>query len=161
MRTSEEIIARIKAVADDDFFGTQFSDLVSQLDFADAKTLIAPSPDFTEATWSQTKREDPLESAKSYLDFAWDKALDHRGLSASRSIEHFRSWLWLAGRDDLVAVCEDESKYQPYGAPILAAISQALGVALPAAAADAEDVALMAAGKPCVGCASRDREGCY
>lgn len=43
----------------------------------------------------------PLDAIRDYLPFAWEKANDCRGISAGRSLDHIRTWLWLADFDDL------------------------------------------------------------
>jgi hypothetical protein len=63
-----------------------------------------------------------------------------------------RAWMWLLGRDDLVEIC-DNGKYSQYGAPILAAICEALKWPIP----DSEEAVNMIAGRSChQGC----EEGC-
>jgi hypothetical protein len=66
-----------------------------------------------------------------YINFAWGKALDERGISASRSIQKLSMWLWLMGRDDLVQTIENDRLYNPYGAPALIAVSEALSIPVP------------------------------
>lgn len=68
----------------------------------------------------------------SYLPFAFGKALDHRGLSANRSIQHMQNFAWLAERDDLLAFAEDDENYKNYGVPILKRFAREFGVSLPA-----------------------------
>lgn len=40
-------------------------------------------------------RENVIAEMQEYIDFAIGKALDQRGISASRSIWKFKQWLWL------------------------------------------------------------------
>ena len=57
---------------------------------------------------------------------------DHRGLSAGRSIDHFRAWLWMDGEDELVEQINSEDiPFAQYGAPILKAISEKYGAPTP------------------------------
>lgn len=67
-----------------------------------------------------------------YMVFGWTKALDERGLSASRTIDKVACWLWLLDRDDLRLVVIDDDKYNPYGTPALIALNEALGIESPA-----------------------------
>jgi len=143
MRTPQEILARIAVVKDRDFFGTETDDLLFYLDFEHAKSFL--QPEATDEDWGKPSRVDPLEAATEYLEFAFEKCLGHRGLSAARSISHFKAWFWLAGDDDTLAFLEDESHYPNYGAPMLLKIANVLGVAAP----EGEDFACMARGERC------------
>lgn len=120
MRTQEEILARLSV--EDDIFGTVREDLVDFLNFDNAKPfLVEGAP---EADWNEYQKHDPLKEIADYLPFAWDKANNCRGLSAARSIAHFKNWLWLANRDDLVEKLED---YEYYGKPQLVMLSKLVG----------------------------------
>lgn len=124
-RTQEEIAARI-AVLDNggDWMGVQRSDLMEWQDYASAKPSL--KPEVTEEVWLRaTKdRKEPLDEIKTYLHFAWDKANSHRGLSAGRSLDHLKAWLWLAGVDDV----SDLDRYTHYGKKHLTAASYLVGV---------------------------------
>lgn len=72
-----------------------------------------------------------LEAAQDFLDymvFAWKKAFDERGLSASRSVAKLAAWMKILGRPDVAAILEDDSLYNPYGRPALRKACEALGV---------------------------------
>lgn len=116
-RTVDEITARVRQLNDDpwqDFLGAQRTDLIAALPFADAKPWL--NDDATEADWAPTlTTEQVRDGAVKYLEFAMGKADDHRGLSANRSIDHYRSAMWLLGLNDKV----DWDNYPQYGAPIL------------------------------------------
>lgn len=65
-------------------------------------------------------RQDVVDRMKNYLDFAWEKANDERGLSADRSIQHYIAWAWLI--DDQLynkLVHMYETEYREYGKNIL------------------------------------------
>lgn len=66
-----------------------------------------------------------------YMVFAWDKATDERGLSAGRSINKLGAWLWILGREDLTELINDDSLYNPYGAPALIAVCDKMGIDVP------------------------------
>lgn len=66
-----------------------------------------------------------------YMEFAWDKVADQRGISASRSIEKMQEWAWLLGDDEVVAWCNDLALYPQYGAPILGRICEKYGFPIP------------------------------
>lgn len=69
--------------------------------------------------------------AVNYLQFAFGKALDHRGISASRSVMKMREYAWLLGLDEAVAFADDDKNYPNYGVPVLKHMARALGVPLP------------------------------
>lgn len=60
-----------------------------------------------------------ISEMQEYINFAYDKALSQRGISADRSIWKFKKWLWLL-EDDLLNGME----YNQYGIPMLNAISK-------------------------------------
>lgn len=122
MKTTEEILARIKELEDSgaDWMGTQRGDLVGALTFTAAKKFLVE--DALRADWhpylTQSEVKDRI---KEYLPFAIGKAEDHRGLSAGRSIDHFTTWLWLLGNEEISAEFL-EASYQNYGCPQLAVV---------------------------------------
>lgn len=154
MRTNAEILARIKEVQDRDFFGTECNELVRGLDFNGAADFL--KPEVTAEQWGESMLSTELMikgAMQEYMGFAIDKAINHRGLSASRSISHFMGWLWLLGDDELVAFCEDGDNYANYGMPCLKRISDKYAFAFPTT----EEALRMATGQPCeVGCS----QGC-
>lgn len=77
---------------------------------------------------------DIYETAQDFLDymvFGWMKAMDERGLSASRTISKLGHWLWLMGRDDLKLMVKDDKLYNPYGTPALIAVCNIMGIKVP------------------------------
>lgn len=131
MRTQKQIIARIEQIKEEDCFGVEQSDLIYYLTFDNAKPFL--KPETTEATWNERleKHRTPLGEIKEYMAFALDKAENHRGLSAGRSISHFKSWLWLVGDDELLAFISKGENYKNYGAPILRKIGEKYNIPLP------------------------------
>lgn len=92
MRTDEEIIARIREVADRDLLGYERSDLLQALDY-DKYAEVAESLGFTvidRESFGQPvrNREQLIEQMKDYMPFAWDKANSKRSISAWRSMSH-------------------------------------------------------------------------
>lgn len=107
-RSIEEILVRIKAVEADDWMGTQRSDLLGYLPFEAAKPFL--KPEATAEDWTVTTI-DPISKIVDYLPFAWGKASDCRGLSAGRSLDHMKAWLWLAGLDVLLPHLDHYTHY--------------------------------------------------
>lgn len=122
MRTQEEIVERLKK--SDSMFGFDSEVMVPYLDFIHAKQFLKDG--VTQDQWSSKPRidEEVKKEAKTYMgEFGWDKAQNHRGISAGRTIEKMTAWAWLLGEDDLIKKVE-ETDYQQYGAPKLKAICE-------------------------------------
>ena len=109
-RTNEEILQRINALRESDFFGFQTGDLIARLPFEDAKQYLKPEVSADEWKEAPRDRESLLREMSEYMEFAWGKANDGRGISAARSMAHYAAWVWLAG-DDL----GDLNNYSYYG----------------------------------------------
>lgn len=122
MRTKEEILDRIGKI-ENDFFGWEISDLLVHLPFEDARPYLRD--DIAEDDWKQEQRT-PKEIMIDYMSFAWEKANGERGISASRSIEHYKTWLWLDGNEELSQRIDIEYEY--YGKPQLVEICMYLGL---------------------------------
>jgi len=133
IRTQDEVVARIREVQIDRLWEFATEILVAYLDFEHARGFLRP--EVTSAGWIQldpADRQAIRAALREYLHFAWKKVLDHRGLSAGRSIDKLGAWAWLLGDDEVVAVLADESRYTPYGAPMLAYLSTRYSVPIPA-----------------------------
>lgn len=122
MRTDEEILARIDAVKDNDWLGTEMTDLLVCLPFDAAKPHL--NGDAIPGDWKVAPRDRDAVLARmlDYMPFAWDKANNQRGLSAGRSMSHFSAWTWLIEED-----FGDLHDYVFYGKPHLVAICERFG----------------------------------
>ena len=153
MRTDEEILAYYEGVKDGDFFGTIGGELICRLPFELAKPFL--KDEVTSDDYTQIKKDEATIRSEiaEYMEFAWEKALGHRGLSASRSIDHMRGLLFLLGDSELLDFANADDNYPQYGVPILKRICEKMGIAIP----DDPAVSRMAEGRPCEnGCV----EGC-
>ena len=142
-RGQDEIVKRISEIDSDDILGFRHETLIDALDFEHAKPwLIA---DATEQDWDAARPESFTQATTRYLAFAIRKVIDHRGISAERSVVKLRAYAWLLGRDDAVAAM-DAAAYPQYGAPKLKAFALAMGLPWPT-----DDIMLehMASGQPC------------
>jgi hypothetical protein len=112
MRSQSEIVSRIESINEGDFFGFRTSDLVYFLDFEHAKPYLQPT--VTAATWTPnpSDRDSILKAMEEYMEFAWDKANNGRGISAGRSMDHYTEWVWMLGDEDVIG---DLREYEYYG----------------------------------------------
>ena len=127
MRTQEEILARFEKA--DDIFGTQKSDLLDYMSFENAKPYL--KEDYVKQVESGEEKwevsTDPKKEILEYLDFAYDKAEGERGLSAGRSMLHFKTWIWLDDEifyNEIIGMIDN---YTNYGIPTLDKISKHYG----------------------------------
>lgn len=98
MPTVEEIYNEAKLVSEEPF-PFRFEDLVLFLPYEYAKEFL--KPEVTEIEWEKDvlslDKELITNKIIDYLPFAFEKAEDERGLSAMRSIEYLKAWLFLFG----------------------------------------------------------------
>jgi len=127
MRTQEEILARFEKA--DDIFGTQKSDLLVYMSFENAKPYL--KEDYVKQVESGEEKwevsTDPKKEILEYLDFAYDKAEGKRGLSAGRSMLHFKTWIWLDDEIFYNKIIGMIDNYTNYGIPTLDKISKHYG----------------------------------
>jgi hypothetical protein len=148
-RTQADILARFQAA--DDFLGFARDVLAESMD---GETLRSVAPNLADEQLRAAPATPPemLSSAASgYLDFAVGKILDHRGISASRSVAKLREYAWLLGRDDVVQAMDDAG-YSQYGAPQVRAFAEGMGWAfldLTDNASDREELERMSLGRFC------------
>jgi hypothetical protein len=107
VRTVEQIVQHVRDISQSDIFGFTTSDLLDFVPFDSAKEFL--KPDSHEEAAKEWKFEAPAPETikakmKDYLTFAFGKAEDHRGLSAGRSISHFKAWVWLM--DDATEIAD-------------------------------------------------------
>ncbi len=126
MRTQEEILQKIEDYKSDDFFGHKRGDLIDFLTFENARPFLKEG--VTAEQWEPTPNTQEAIKAKiiEYMPFAWGKANDMRGLSASRSIEHMEAWIWMYGEEGLWDKIEAIG-YEHYGKQKLIAICEHFG----------------------------------
>lgn len=156
VRTQQEILDRFRAVANLDTLGFCREVLADSMTLDTLRQAI-PSIDTTGR--DDYVKPDQLEQrARDYLTFAIGKAVDHRGISASRSVDKLGEYAWLLGRDDVLQAM-DAAEYAQYGAPKLKAFAEGMGWPWPGELPEREarELARMAEGLPC-----RDEcgEGC-
>lgn len=128
LRTDAELVARFEERAKTDFLGFEITELLPYFSsFEAVKPLLketATEEDFLKYKKPYT-REALLKVMLDYMDFAWDKANNFRGISASRSISHYVTWTWLAGDTELSK--DLEKNYEFYGKDLLVKICRHYG----------------------------------
>jgi len=148
MRTTEEIAAYYEIIKADDMFGFRGEVLLSYLSIEQLRPFLKAGADMSDWVPDPLDKTKALRDMREYMEFAWGKARDHRGLSAGRSIEKMEAWLWLLEQDDILAEVR-KTLYPSYGAPKLKLICELMGFPIP----DGEDLDRMSRSLPC-------REGC-
>jgi hypothetical protein len=118
VRTAEEIVEFYKEHQKNDMFGFMAEVLVPYLSAEQAKPFIRE--EFLPKWTAQPLTRDFITAEmKKYMEFAWGKATDHRGISAGRSINKMSCWLWLLKDDETYKFAAKTKNYPQYGAPIL------------------------------------------
>ncbi len=128
MRTQEEILERIKSA--DDLFGTQIADLVNYLDWDNRKQFLKDEYVAKVESGEEEKlptHTNPKQEILDYLEFAYGKAHGQRGLSAGRSLLHFKTWIWLDDEKFYNEILPFINDYTEYGLPALDRISAHYG----------------------------------
>lgn len=131
MRSQADILTRLKERQENDMLGFEWTMYIDCLDYKRAKQFLKGS--VSKKEWDKVQRTTYAqirEHAIDYLDFAWEKANEYRGLSAQRSIMHYIAWFWLMEEDEASESVEKQFRenYQYYGKDILVWISNHLGV---------------------------------
>jgi hypothetical protein len=121
MKSQEEILARYKERAQEDFLGFEVHEYVRALHFEHAKPYLKEGTTPEEWPVDFKTTEDVLERMRTYVDFAYEKIDNERGISANRTIMHYIAWLWLAGNHELGERVEKEfdTNYHDYGKDIM------------------------------------------
>lgn len=157
MRTEAEIVDRINLIrgTNADWAGFRQEVLFSALSWEALVPYLREGlteEEKAEAQANRAGRDEAwlLNEAQEYFHFAIGKIIDHRGISASRSVEKLTEFAWLMGKDDLVKAM-DETEYSKYGAPIVLLFGRGMGFSLPKLD-EADSLALdnMANGVPCM-----------
>lgn len=145
MKTYDEIVAFYEAESKNDFLGFTADVLLPYLPVEKVKPFLKEDADLSEWKTVPLTEESVITEMRGYMEFAWGKAQDHRGISASRSVEKMSAWLWLLGDEETLSFAKDGDNYRNYGAPILKKICEVYQFPIP----DDEGIKNMSEGKPC------------
>ena len=121
-RTHDEILERIELRRKRDLLDCEWPKYLDVLPYEKAKKYL--QEDYDGKDWVAISEDDIRENAIEYMKFAWEKANNCRGISASRSLSHYIAWLWLLGEDGF----DDLDEYEFYGKPQLVRICEYLGL---------------------------------
>lgn len=130
MRTQDEIVARYHERREHDLLGFEVHEYLLALDWEHVRPLLK---DGAQESSQPFKTDDDVRARMAdYIDFAYRKCFDRRGISACRSIMHYEAWIWLIGDDELLAKidakCERDGS-DDYGESVLDLIAEHYGYA--------------------------------
>lgn len=117
-RTNQEIVERLRTMTDP-FSGQTITDLLEFLPWEEAREFL--KPDIGMQEWAddglpnEYTEEYILRQMGEYLQFAFEKATDERGLSAMRSMCHYKNWFWLLGDQAPTWAGDQLLDYDDYG----------------------------------------------
>lgn len=149
MKTIEDIANYYREHGIDDILGFIGEVLLPYLPADVFREFAKPDADLSDWKAKPLTVKSVIAEMEEYMEFAWTKVEDHRGISASRSVEKMTAWLWLLEDKEMYAYAKDENHYTNYGAPVLMKICEVYGFAHP----DSEGVKRMARGEKCsAGC---------
>ena len=123
MRSLDEIKVRV-----DQHFGDEVQGTMIAMAGGYHPVMIY-HPDYVKEGYeaSPLTEEEVVKEMKEYIEFAFGKAYNCRGLSSSRSIWKFTQWLWLLEDHELMTFAEDDDNYAMYGVPVLRKIAEKYG----------------------------------
>ncbi len=106
-REDDEIVRYYEKVAKGDVFGIWGTELLLRVPLKDAEKFMKRDHGWTEESWEKSRLKKDHESVvnemEDFFQFAWEKAVGHRGISANRSIVHYLIWSWLINDMELMA----------------------------------------------------------
>lgn len=140
LKTQEELAKKFEQITEEakgKIFDFRLEVLMPYMEFETAKPFLKQ-----EAIDLVTSGVEPWEYGKNdikaiikefldYMQYAWGKAMNQRGISAVRSIQKLSVWLWMLGREDLEDIIDADNLYNPYGAPALVLVCDILGIIVP------------------------------
>lgn len=151
LRSQEEIYVRFHQVKPTDYWGFQREVLMIAMASETTARLAVDGELRIVQEMPKTPPPDPdsiRSSAHGYYMFAVEKIMDHRSLSANRSVAKLREFAWLLCRDDIMGEM-DNASYPQYGAPKVLRFARLMRFEWP----EVPELDNMAAGRPCyVGC---------
>ncbi len=135
MRSQDEIMQQLRDRKElgHDPMGNELMEYIYALDLEHVNKAFAEMrPDeepLKEHNQLYATDEKMLHVMQDYIDFAYNKIEQQRGLSAERSVLHYIAWLWLIGNDALYEKADAmyQKNYRDYGRPIIDMIADHYG----------------------------------
>ena len=116
MPTQDQILSRIQEKAEE-ALNFENEVLIPHLDFEHVQEFLKAG--VTAEEWNREECIPPLKEAKMYMEnFGWPKAIGHRGISASRTVQKMAAWAFLMDDAKAMSIIET-SAYPMYGVPVL------------------------------------------
>lgn len=132
---SDEVKFKYESIKAQDFLGFSAEAYLPFMNWEDAKEYykeeFRQKVDSGEIKYTNVIIEEAAQDFLDYMNFAWDKAQNMRGISASRSIEKLSAMLYCMNRADLAEEIQREELYNPYGAPALINICKKMRITFP------------------------------
>lgn len=142
MPTQDQILERLKS-KQQEALNFEPDVLLDYLDFDHVREFLKEG--VTAEQWGKGLKPNPLQEGETYMkEYGWPKVLNHRGISASRTIQKMTAWAFLADDQKALEIIETTG-YAQYGAPILLSLCKHWGWDVP----DDPSVGRMAAGQSC------------
>lgn len=137
LRSQEEIAKEMAEIIEEkNFMDFRPEVIIHYLNWEHAKPFL--TEEYVKAVESGEKVfkavdtiEECVQDFLDYMNFAWGKSINQRGISASRSVAKLGMWAWLMNRQDISDVLNDDYLYNPYGAPALIKACEMLGITVP------------------------------
>lgn len=127
-RDDEEIVRYYEKIQPHDHFGIWGTELLLRVPLAKAERMMQKDHGWTEETWARAQKKKDFESVladmEDFFQFATERAVAHRGLTASQSIVKYMAWSWLINDMELFAYLMNGKNYPNYGCPMLLAVAQ-------------------------------------
>lgn len=123
MKTLDQILDKYQSLGDDidDTLEFYSSDLLQFVPFRYAYPYLKEK--MTPAEWEEyykpLSKKNVKQVMKEYMSFAWGKCCGERGLSALRSIAHYRAWIWILDDKTAIEYLDNYRNYTCFGAPML------------------------------------------
>lgn len=141
-----------------DLLGFRKEAVVAVLADEDLALVFKDDPKYSHVKSTTTRRYTEFTvkaETYRYLTFAIDKAKEHRGISATRSVEKLMVWMWMM--EKVNHPDEHTEPYVQYGVPILKWIASEIAYPWPV---KDRIIDAMALGQVCPDCIAGSRSGC-
>lgn len=122
--TQDELAQQVRISQKRDLLGFETHEYLEYLDVEHFREFARKDADLSNFPKPQYDKAKLLKRMKDYMEFAFDKANNYRGISSKRSVMHYVAWSWLAGDKEFSGQIQNEfeNNYNAYGKDILCMI---------------------------------------